>query len=104
MFYPQNSSTSLCRSRTAASIQTELCSLIHSITMELWETDLKKISACRYLLTRLPGGKTDVALELYVRDNPIVRTIFRLLMEKKLTVFFENSLANLTRLCEKAER
>ena len=72
--------------------------------MELWETDLKKMSACRYLLTRTPDGKADVTLELYVRDNPIVRTIFRLLMEKKLTVFFEKSLANLARVSEAAER
>jgi hypothetical protein len=72
-------------------------------TMELWETDLKKTSACRYLLTRLPDGKTDLAVELYVQDNPIVRTIFRLLMQKKLTAFFTNSIANLGALCEKAK-
>ena len=70
-------------------------------TMELWETDQKKVSACRYLLTRLPDGKTDLAVELYVQDNPIVRTIFRLLMQKKLTAFFSNSIANLATLCEK---
>ncbi len=73
-------------------------------TMELWETDVKKISACRYLLTRLPGNKTDVVVELYVRDNPIVRMIFRFLMEKKLKVFFGKSIANLGELCEKADR
>ncbi len=77
---------------------------ISDTTMELWETDLKKISACRYLLTRVPGGKADVAVELFVRDNPIVRMIFRVLMEKKLKVFFENSIANLGKLCEKADR
>ena len=77
---------------------------ISDTTMELWETDLKKISACRYLLTRAPGDKVDVALELYVRDNPIVRMIFRVLMEKKLKVFFEKSIANLGKLCEKSDR
>jgi hypothetical protein len=77
---------------------------ISDTTMELWETDLKKISACRYLLTRAPGGKADVAVELFVRDNPIIRTIFRVLMEKKLKVFFERSITNLGELCEKAER
>ena len=70
-------------------------------TMELWETDLKKISACRYLLTRLPDGKTDLAVELYVQDNPLVRTIFTLLMKKKLTAFFSSSIANLGEVCEK---
>ena len=77
---------------------------ISDTTMELWETDLKKISACRYLLTRVPGGKADVAVELFVRDNPIIRTIFRVLMEKKLKAFFERSIANLGALCEKADR
>ena len=32
---------------------------VSDTTMELWETDLKKIMACRYLLTRVPGGKAD---------------------------------------------
>jgi hypothetical protein len=73
-------------------------------TMELWETDLKKVSACRYLLTRLPEGKADVSVELYVRDNPVMRTIFRLLMEKKLTAFFEQSMANLGRHFERAKK
>jgi hypothetical protein len=77
---------------------------VSDTTMELWETDLKKISACRYLLTRVPGGKADLAVEFYVRDNPIVRMIFRFLMEKKLKVSFEKSIANLGELCEKADR
>ena len=51
-------------------------------TMELWETDLKTISACRYLLTRAPGGKTDLAVEFFVRDIPIVRMIFRALISR----------------------
>jgi hypothetical protein len=72
--------------------------------MEIWETDLKKTSSCRYLLTRAPGGKADLAVELFVRDNPIIRMIFRVLMEKKLKVFFEKSIANLGELCEKANR
>jgi hypothetical protein len=77
---------------------------VSDTTMELWETDRKKVSACRYLLTRVPGGKTDVTVELYVRDNPIVRLIFRFLMEKKLKAFFGKSIANLGQLCEKADR
>ena len=77
---------------------------ISETTMELWETDLKKIMACRYLLTRVPGGKTDVAIEFHVRDNPILRMIFRFLMERKLKVSFEKSIANLGELCEKSDR
>ena len=70
--------------------------------MELWETDLKKMMACRYLLTRARGDKTDIAVEFFVRDNPIVRTIFRVLLEKKLKASFAKSIANLGELCEKA--
>ena len=77
---------------------------VSDTTMELWETDLKKISACRYLLTRVPGDKADVAVELFVRDNLIIRMMFRMLMEKKLKAFFEKSIANLAALCEKARR
>ena len=57
---------------------------ISDTTMDLWETDLKKIMACRYLLTREPGDKTHLAVELYVRSNPILQMIFRILMQKKL--------------------
>ena len=77
---------------------------ISDTTMELWETDLKKIMACRYLLTREPGDKTNLAVELYVRSNPILQMIFRILMQKKLKTFFERSIANLGQLCEKADR
>ena len=76
---------------------------VELMTMELWETDRKKIMASRYLLTRMPGGKADVAVELFVQDNPIIRMIFRFLMQKKLRTFFERSIANLGKLCEKAD-
>ena len=77
---------------------------ISDTTMELWETDLKKIMACRYLLTRAPGHKTNLAVDLFVRGNPILQIIFRVLMQKKLKAFFEKSIANLGELCEKANR
>lgn len=70
-------------------------------TMELWETDLKNTSACRYLLTRAPGNTTEVTLELYVRGNIIIQCMYRLLLEKKLMGSFRNSIANLAALCEK---
>lgn len=71
-------------------------------TLELWETDLKQLSACRYLLTRAPGDTADVAVEFFVRDTPLVRLLFRVLMEKKLKAMFEKSIANLGALCERA--
>lgn len=77
---------------------------VSDTTMELWETDLKRIMACRYLLTREPGDKTNLAVDLFVRGNPILQMIFRVLMEKKLKAFFAKSITNLGELCEKAER
>ena len=77
---------------------------ISETTMELWETDLKKIMACRYLLTREPGDKTNLAVDLFVRGHPILQMIFRVLMQKKLETFFQQSIANLGELCEKVDR
>lgn len=69
--------------------------------IELCETDLKQISASRYVLTAAPNHSVDVAVELYVRDNLLVRTLFRLLMAKKLGAFFASSLDNLAMLSER---
>ena len=73
-------------------------------TMELWEMDLKNTCACRYLLTRTAGNKTDITLEIYVRGNLIIQLMYKLMMEKKLTASFGNSIANLAALCEKENR
>jgi hypothetical protein len=73
-------------------------------TMELWEMDLKNTSACRYLLTRTAGDKTDVTLEIFVRGNLIIQLMYKLMMEKKLTAMFRNSIANRAALCEKEHR
>jgi uncharacterized membrane protein len=71
-------------------------------SMELWETDLKKMGACKYLVTKAPGNATEMALEFFVRGNPIVRLVFKALMERKLRSGFEKSLRNLAALCEGA--
>jgi hypothetical protein len=69
-------------------------------SMELWETDVKKMAACRYLLTKAPGNATDIAIEFFVRGNVIVRLVFKALMERKLRTAFAKSLRNLAALCE----
>ena len=71
-------------------------------TMELWETDVEKRGACRYLLTRLPDGATELALEFFVRGSLLMRLMFKALLERRLKAGFERSLANLARLCEGA--
>lgn len=71
-------------------------------TMELWETDVHKLGAARFLLSKAGGDTTDIALEFYVRGNVLVRLLFKLAMEKKLKAGFEKSLLNLAGVCEKA--
>jgi hypothetical protein len=73
-------------------------------TMEFWETDTGKMAACRYLLQKVPGNATELAMEFYVRGNFFVKLMFRAFMERKLRAGFEKSLANLAALCEKLAR
>jgi hypothetical protein len=75
---------------------------VSDTTMEFWETDVKKMGACRYLLTKAPDNTTDLALEFYVRGNIVVRLVFKLLMERKLKPAFERSIANLAAVCKRA--
>ena len=77
---------------------------VTAATMELWETDLKNTCACRYLLTRAEGDKTDLTLEFFVRGNLIMQLMYKLMMEKKLMASLGNSMANLAALCEKESR
>jgi Protein of unknown function (DUF2652)/Polyketide cyclase / dehydrase and lipid transport len=69
-------------------------------SLELWETDVRKMGAARFLLNKADGGATDVTVEFYVRGNPLVKLLFKLAMAKKVKVGFEKSLANLAALCE----
>ena len=73
---------------------------ITDVTMEFWETDIKKMGALRYLLRRAAADTTDASLEFFVRGNILVRLLFKALLERKLKRAFERSLANLAALCE----
>lgn len=71
-------------------------------SLEFWETDLKKMGACRYLLRRSAAGETDLDLEFFVSGNALVRLVFKAFIANKLRVGFVKSLANLAAHCEKA--
>jgi hypothetical protein len=73
-------------------------------TMELWETDTRKMAACRYLLRRTSEDATELTMQFYVRRNYLVKLVFKAFMEKKLRTGFEKSLANLATLCEQSRR
>lgn len=75
---------------------------ITDATMEFWETDVKKMASCRYLLRKMPSNATDINVEMFVRGNFLVRLIFRAFMQNKLRIGFEKSLANLAALCERS--
>ncbi len=77
---------------------------IGDTTMELWETDVKKMGACRYLLTKLPDGTTELTLEFFVRGSILVRLMFKALLQRKLMRGFDRSLENLAALCKNAAR
>lgn len=69
-------------------------------SMEFWETDIKKIGAARYLVEHAPGNSTRLTLEFYVRDNILVRAMFKLLMKRKMTPAIKKSMDNLAALIE----
>ena len=74
--------------------------LVTETTMELWETDVRKLGTCRYRLRTAAEDSTDMDVEFYVRGNVLVRLVFRLAMQEKVKAGFEASLLNLARLCE----
>ena len=74
---------------------------ITDTSMEVWETDVRKLGAARFVLNKAHGDTTDVMIEFYVRNNLLVKWLFRLALAKKLRRGFEQSLANLAALCEK---
>ena len=69
-------------------------------TLEFWETDVKKMGACRFLLRRAASDETEVELEFFVTGNPLVWWVARAFMADKLRVGFTKSLDKLAALCE----
>jgi carbon monoxide dehydrogenase subunit G len=63
--------------------------------MEFWETDVKKMAACRYALEKISDRSTKVLLEFFVRGNPLMKMMFKMMMQKKLRENIEKSLENL---------
>ena len=67
---------------------------------ELWETEVSKTSALRYLIEPVPVAATLLTLEVYVPDSIVPRLMFKLVVRKKLEPIFRSSLDNLARLVE----
>jgi carbon monoxide dehydrogenase subunit G len=63
--------------------------------MAFWETDVKKMAACRFALGKISDRSTKLLLEFFVRGNPLMKMMFKMMMEKKLRENIEKSLENL---------
>ncbi len=63
--------------------------------MELVEMDQKGMGGCRFSLQRLTPEETNVKVEMLVRNNPVVKLMFGLMMKKKYKKQMTKSLSNL---------
>jgi hypothetical protein len=63
--------------------------------IEYGETDEKKESAVNYVLEKTGPGKTRLTMELYLKKNWLMETMFALTMKKKTEKAFSKSLENL---------
>ncbi len=71
--------------------------------MEFWEIDRKKIKGAKYVFEKISGTQSKVTAEIYINDNFMLKTIYKLMFEKKLKMFFNTSLDNLKRYCEESK-
>jgi carbon monoxide dehydrogenase subunit G len=53
------------------------------------------MAACRYALEKISDRSTKVLLEFFVRGNPLMKMMFKMMMQKKLRENIEKSLENL---------
>lgn len=63
--------------------------------IEYSETDDKKSSAIYSTFTKITEERTGLTLDIYMKRNPVMLTMFNLFMKKKLKKSFEQSLLNL---------
>ncbi len=66
----------------------------------LTETDEKKTMCSVYTFRDEGEGKTHLRIDGFVKNNPVLRILFSLLLKKKLTNWFRASGENLKRYCE----
>jgi hypothetical protein len=62
------------------------------------ETDTKKTSTMQIILEKMPAGKTGLTVNLYLKKNRMMETMFKWLMKKKYEAIFLNSAANLEKV------
>ncbi len=62
------------------------------------ETDEKKKGGAYFTFEKISDNKTRLTLDFYLKKNPIMLTMFRLMMKKKMEKGFKQSLENLAAL------
>ena len=63
--------------------------------IEYSETDEKKQSSVYFILENLGAKKSRLTVELYLKKNLLMQTMFSLMMKKKMEQNFKKSLENL---------
>ena len=71
-----------------------------SNTITLTETDEKRMMCSVYTLRQGDDNRTHVRVDGFIKDSLILRILFRLVLKKKLSRFFQASVDNLKRYCE----
>lgn len=71
-----------------------------SNTITLTETDEKRMMCSVYTLRQEDDNRTYVRVDGFIKDSLVLRILFRLMLKKKLTQFFQASADNLKRYCE----
>ena len=69
-------------------------------TITFTETDEKRTMCSVYTLLQEGPEQTRVRVDGFLKDNPVLRVVFALLLKKKLTNWFQANGANLKQLCE----
>lgn len=68
--------------------------------IEFWEVNVKKIAGCRYMFKRMDDNQCKVKVEFYIKDNFMLKMMFKMMMAKKLKAAFETTFNNLKKYCE----
>ena len=63
--------------------------------IEYSETDEKKSMAAYYTFKKITDNRTGLTIDLYMKKNPFILTLFNLLEKKKLEKSYQQSLQNL---------
>lgn len=71
--------------------------------IEYSETDEKKTNACYFTFDKLGENKTKLTIDLYLKKNPFMVAVFRLLMKKKVENEFRQSMKNIQKLLSSAK-